>query len=968
MGLAFDLTLNHPDVTPMYVKATSGGVYAEKSGDAFIINSSSGTIDTTKYWDYDASFRLNGTTNFISVAANGVAAYMAFNTAVKKEAGQRLVAAYCNDLVTAGLQGLYQWYLDNNNYEILYLDLTATPVVKLNYKVVVGGVTLFNISDDVSALISANKWNVFQVSYFYRTTGGNARRLTLMVNGQLTATGFTTDASAGTTVTFNGKLEIGRVTIGGVDYYLNGYFDMFLVRKGLPFNNDWMHQPTTPAWQGGAYLNKPYEGGVTVVKDLGTLAPIAPSIFPENDVPQGIPDFTVFRDVLYITGINNYKVYKMTPYYGVPDVTVPTSFSANIRNNQYLSIFQYVALAAGGTVDAGSWLYGISLFNSSTGEETDISGFIGATNGSSTAWTSNPVVTTGAEYVSFYIQGPNDTGFFDKIKVWRKRTTDSKVFYVGMVKWDDNTLDAILITSNSTINEYKDNNVTTDLQEFTYFNRTGNDLMLVDTIGVDKPTGVTIVAGGAVANGFITGNHQGGAVNIDPRTGTISGVTVSPITNLILGPGAINTTISNSLGAAYRTLPCFKQVSAGDAYFYFTRNSTFLLRSEHQAVNFGPFAYLPSDLRGGYITDETLNKPQPCNYVKGHQDRLWYGCFKGAKNKLMWSDIDQPELVSDNAYIFVGNDSEPITGLIPFGGVLVVFKEHSTWIITGNSPETYDAQVVSDNIGCIAHRSIQTIDNAVYFCSMDGPYIFNGSFIIPINDDVRDLFNEMDNRMRPLISSAVDRENNLYLLAIRSSSTQIAADTIEALKYNYNSDKLLVYDYKESDVSNKIFRWTTYDISVSDLTAGKLNINRRSNVIGINLIPNSGSNPGSFGSGIGFLNVNSFKDLGNWSTSFVSWSAIFNPYSSRLGRNNEFTEVNFAISGDKMTTPANITIGYNHRGTDYTSVLVANNGVEKLQKKMSIRGMYVGALISGSTQEELRILGYEFITKKVGYR
>lgn len=99
--------------------------------------------------------------------------------------------------------------------------------------------------------------------------------------------------------------------------------------------------------------------------------------------------------------------------------------------------------------------------------------------------------------------------------------------------------------------------------------------------------------------------------------------------------------------------------------------------------------------------------------------------FFGALNdKLYFSEVAYINAWSP--YSFIDFD-EPITGIGACANGLLVFTEYSTYIVTGNSPTSLSKFLVSDNQGCLLHKSIKFISNTLLWLSHDGICTSNGT-------------------------------------------------------------------------------------------------------------------------------------------------------------------------------------------------------------------------------------------------
>lgn len=91
--------------------------------------------------------------------------------------------------------------------------------------------------------------------------------------------------------------------------------------------------------------------------------------------------------------------------------------------------------------------------------------------------------------------------------------------------------------------------------------------------------------------------------------------------------------------------------------------------------------------------------------------------FGALDDKLYFSDI--AFVNSWSPYYFIDFD-DTITGIGVTQNGLLVFTEYKTYIITGGTPNTLSKYLLSDEIGCILHKSIRFINNAVLWYSYEG--------------------------------------------------------------------------------------------------------------------------------------------------------------------------------------------------------------------------------------------------------
>lgn len=119
-------------------------------------------------------------------------------------------------------------------------------------------------------------------------------------------------------------------------------------------------------------------------------------------------------------------------------------------------------------------------------------------------------------------------------------------------------------------------------------------------------------------------------------------------------------------------------------------------------------------------------------FMATQQDVVYASGADTAPTALYYSLAGQPWTLYQYLEVGSGADTDAVTGLAPFGGALVVFKERSIWVLTGNSLDTFDLKKVVPGIGCKSHHSIVEAGSLLMFLSEDGFFGFDGSSAFPL--------------------------------------------------------------------------------------------------------------------------------------------------------------------------------------------------------------------------------------------
>lgn len=147
--------------------------------------------------------------------------------------------------------------------------------------------------------------------------------------------------------------------------------------------------------------------------------------------------------------------------------------------------------------------------------------------------------------------------------------------------------------------------------------------------------------------------------------------------------------------------------------------------------SFMGYTWLVNGYEARKLTGTTLSTiggspPAGATFVKPHANRL----FMLVNKRLSHSALRKGEdwtTAQDSGYI----DMEPPNGenasaLAVFGGKVIVFFDHSFYELYGTGPDNFAMIQASNQVGCIAHRTIQEIRGRLYWLGADGVYRFAG--------------------------------------------------------------------------------------------------------------------------------------------------------------------------------------------------------------------------------------------------
>ena len=120
-----------------------------------------------------------------------------------------------------------------------------------------------------------------------------------------------------------------------------------------------------------------------------------------------------------------------------------------------------------------------------------------------------------------------------------------------------------------------------------------------------------------------------------------------------------------------------------------------------------------------------------CNYLAVHDNRIY--AASNINNALSFSALriyNDWTTANDAGEKYVDTeDGEFASGLAAFNNHIVYFKNHSMHELYGSGPLDYSFQTISEQIGCLSHRSIVEIKGVLYWLGKEGIYAYAGGTV-----------------------------------------------------------------------------------------------------------------------------------------------------------------------------------------------------------------------------------------------
>lgn len=154
------------------------------------------------------------------------------------------------------------------------------------------------------------------------------------------------------------------------------------------------------------------------------------------------------------------------------------------------------------------------------------------------------------------------------------------------------------------------------------------------------------------------------------------------------------------------------------------------------------------------------------DFANGQESRIW---FSAPLNPADWSVAGG----AGSMQLGIGDGDFNVTA-VAYNDQLIVFKSHSTWVITAEGdPTQWSARQLHTTIGCAGRGSALVINGFIYFFSGNSVYRTDGTTFEDLGLQIKDKFNfAWDTPVTTRQCDAVFWDNK-YILRIPSSATTL---------------------------------------------------------------------------------------------------------------------------------------------------------------------------------------------------
>lgn len=202
-------------------------------------------------------------------------------------------------------------------------------------------------------------------------------------------------------------------------------------------------------------------------------------------------------------------------------------------------------------------------------------------------------------------------------------------------------------------------------------------------------------------------------------------------------------------------------------------------------------------------------------YLELYNNQMFFAGASSQLSTVYFSDIGIPESIAPEYFFEVRtNDGDRVTGMRSYQGFLLIFKERSCHILSGDNPDNFLLREISDQYGCISNRSIVTFEDRCFFLDRKGVVEYNGANIRVVSNAVENDF------LRINLSAARENATAIHNRLRNEVWFSIPVDGAE------ENNLTLVYDYV-------VNAWTTFDgFSVSSIASVRSRFERETLLYG----------------------------------------------------------------------------------------------------------------------------------------
>lgn len=240
----------------------------------------------------------------------------------------------------------------------------------------------------------------------------------------------------------------------------------------------------------------------------------------------------------------------------------------------------------------------------------------------------------------------------------------------------------------------------------------------IDTLGTARrlqlapPSGTPTLAAGASTG--LTGVYKA-AITFKVKTAEGTIISESPMSPLSVASAALANqslrlnNIPVSPDAVVNARGVYRTLASGNVLYPWYDIDDNVTTSEDRAGADSLISLLPT-------TATSISSPPDLDLIASWRERLW-GVPRYKNDAVRWTEERQFYAWNQSNELIAppqNTDSYGVTALIPRRDNLGICRRHHTYMISGNSNDTFQRIGISESLGCVSQESVVVINNVAY--------------------------------------------------------------------------------------------------------------------------------------------------------------------------------------------------------------------------------------------------------------
>jgi hypothetical protein len=249
------------------------------------------------------------------------------------------------------------------------------------------------------------------------------------------------------------------------------------------------------------------------------------------------------------------------------------------------------------------------------------------------------------------------------------------------------------------------------------------------------------------------------------------------------------TTTDNTYGASFAPWS-----SSSTSYVYIACGASYAPKKFDGTTTTTLTASGPAAWQDSFASPTGTHMPK-AELCTTHIDRMWVAYTRenatSYPNRIRWSHPGFPESWRENDYIDVVDGGSGITGIVPFGDQLLIFKPRAVFALSGYDEESFQLVPLTTEIGAANPQCVVKSEQALFFFSWpDGVFAYNGSGFTNISQPIHPIIDENlinENSLTGMYLSWVDRA---LMFSVPLGATPLTQDTYEVAGGTYDASTI----------------------------------------------------------------------------------------------------------------------------------------------------------------------------------